>query len=809
MKHCPQCSTGYPDTLAACPAHGLPLNEIRDLKPGMVVHHSYRIVRKLGQGGMGAVYLAQHTLMDEPRALKFLSTELSNDEAFTRRFLREVRTLRQLRHSNVVDCGDLESAEDGSLFFSMEFVDGPDLRDFLRDASFQTAENQGFVTGHDFSRAEMPQNTDGVLTPAGALPVELALALTRQIAAGLAAAHARGMVHRDIKPENILLAHDATGWQPKIADFGIVATKESSSVFTRTGGTLLTVAYAAPEQWRGTPAAQLDGRTDLYALGGLLYEMLTGQTPFHAESYEGWAQAHQTTPPPPPSALRPDLANWQGLDSLVKRLLAKDRQDRPKDVAELICLLDAINYLPSDMLQETILEDTEKQAKVKIHRKMVRWLLLLSVSVITLAIVIAGFAFSWPTSIIAKRADDFDRSNHYNLGGILRNLACKRGNGNACFVLGVTFDIGRGVVKDNSRAAMLYSESCDAGYGDGCTSLGEMYFEGNGVGRDYSLAANYYTNACDKGDSLGCSSVANMYYDGKFVQEDDFKAKEFYAKGLSIDSKKCDAGDSFWCGFVAYEYENGIDGIVKDTEKARQFYSKSCSLGEKHSCDDLRRLDANEPKPMQVVNPKNPAQQSGFAEIEQQATAFYMQGRYSEARPLFEQSCAVGHWDSCDILTIMYIGGLGGLPQGSSMAGKPFSEAVPVFERTCANGHADACSHLGWMYKNGIGVPEDWSQFFSYSSKACDGGDGFSCLNVGVEYEVGGGIKQDYSRAAVIYSKSCNAGNALGCQDLGSLYHRGLGVAQDDSRAGELFSKACKLGAAVGCTELKNMNKKR
>ena len=134
MKHCPQCSTGYPDSLAACPTHGVPLNEIRDLKPGMVIHHSYRIVRKLGQGGMGAVYLAQHTLMDEPRALKFLSAELSSDQAFTARFLREVRTLRQIRNRNVVDCGDLERAEDDSLFFSMEFVDGPDLRRFLHDA---------------------------------------------------------------------------------------------------------------------------------------------------------------------------------------------------------------------------------------------------------------------------------------------------------------------------------------------------------------------------------------------------------------------------------------------------------------------------------------------------------------------------------------------------------------------------------------------------------------------------------------------------------------------------------------------------
>src|ERR1035441_3036999 len=342
MKHCPQCSTGYPDSLAACPTHGLPLNEIRDLKPGMVIHHSYRIVRKLGQGGMGAVYLAQHTLMDEPRALKFLSAELSQDQAFTARFLREVRTLRQIRHPNVVDCGDLESAEDGSLFFSMEFVDGPDLRAFLRDAKGTGVKGGGSGAYIEANRCE------GVLTPAGALPVELALHLTRQIAHGLAAAHARGMVHRDIKPENILLARDGSGWQPKIADFGIVATKESSSVFTRTGGTLLTVAYAAPEQWRGTPAAELDGRTDLYALGGLLYEMLTGQTPFHAASYEGWARQHQTTPPPPPSALRPELANWQGLDSLVQRLLAKNCEDRPKDVAELFGLLDAVRYTPPD-----------------------------------------------------------------------------------------------------------------------------------------------------------------------------------------------------------------------------------------------------------------------------------------------------------------------------------------------------------------------------------------------------------------------------------------------------------------------------
>jgi serine/threonine protein kinase len=159
------------------------------------------------------------------------------------------------------------------------------------------------------------------------------------------------------------MARDAAAWLPKIADFGIVATKESSTAYTRTGGTLLTMAYAAPEQWRGTPAASLDGRTDLYALGGLLYEMLTGQTPFHAENYEGWAHQHQTTPPQPPSTLRPDLANWQNLDALVLRLLAKDRNDRPKDVAELFNLIDAVRHLPPEARRETVIEDGGKRSR--------------------------------------------------------------------------------------------------------------------------------------------------------------------------------------------------------------------------------------------------------------------------------------------------------------------------------------------------------------------------------------------------------------------------------------------------------------
>ncbi len=304
MKQCPICMTEFSDDYTSCPNDGARLMESREWKPGTMVRNKYRVVAKLGQGGMGSVYKAVHIALEEVRALKVMDPQLAGDPKFVIRFRHEAQVARRLRHQNAVHVDDLDQAEDGSLFIAMEFVDGVSLRQLLKATR-------------------------------GPLPLARALAITRGIAEALSAAHALGMVHRDIKPDNILLARDSQGRDvPKVLDFGIVAMKEGSAILS--SRPLMTPAYAPPEQWAGMKGSELDGRADLYALGMTLYEMLTGRLPFAAETNEGWMRAHLEQPPQPPSRLNPELAGQHGVDAVVMKLLAKNRDQRHADAHELL-----------------------------------------------------------------------------------------------------------------------------------------------------------------------------------------------------------------------------------------------------------------------------------------------------------------------------------------------------------------------------------------------------------------------------------------------------------------------------------------
>ncbi len=304
MKQCPICLSEYPDTMTNCSRDAAPLVENRDWPPGTMVKNKYRIVAQVGRGGMATVYRAIHLALEELRAIKVMDAHLARDVRFLQRFRQEAQMSRKLRQINVVQVDDLDQAEDGRPFIAMEFIEGLSLRQLLTSVG-------------------------------GPLPLARAIAITRGVAEALQAAHALGMVHRDIKPDNILLSRDARGADiPKVLDFGLVAMRESSA--TLSSQLLLTPAYGSPEQWEGKRSSELDGRADLYSLGMTLYEMLAGRLPFDATTVDAWMRAHLRQAPEPPSRYNPALAGMGGVDAVVLKLLAKDREQRTRTAQELL-----------------------------------------------------------------------------------------------------------------------------------------------------------------------------------------------------------------------------------------------------------------------------------------------------------------------------------------------------------------------------------------------------------------------------------------------------------------------------------------
>ncbi len=281
MKRCPSCQSAFPTNYTHCPRDGSSLTEAGDWSAGTVIRGKYQIIGKVGQGGMAAVYKALHVRFKEPRALKVMNPELASDASFVRRFEQEAIVTRKLQHPNAVRVDDIDEAEDGRPFIVMEFVEGGNLKDVIEQES--------------------------------PLPVARVCSIVKQVAAALDAAHSLGLVHRDIKPANISLVRSGDGDLVKVLDFGIAKLREAPledsqvrhMTLTGTGMVIGTPAYMSPEQAKGLKGEQLDGRSDIYSLGVVAYQMLTGDLPLKADSTLELLMAHINTAPKPIREVRP------------------------------------------------------------------------------------------------------------------------------------------------------------------------------------------------------------------------------------------------------------------------------------------------------------------------------------------------------------------------------------------------------------------------------------------------------------------------------------------------------------------------
>ncbi|HKP48334.1 MAG TPA: protein kinase, partial [Pyrinomonadaceae bacterium] len=330
MKYCTICHGKFEDAISFCPTDGEVLEDDPSSIVGTVLDGQYNIEKLLGKGGMGAVYLARHILLGDRVAIKILPREVRSNAEWLRRFRREGQAARRFRHVNAVTVYDLRTAADGNIYMVMEYVEGNTL-----DAEIKRRGR--------FS----PVEAFGVLEP---------------IMSVLNTAHATGVVHRDLKPENIMIGKSAGDDEPaiKLLDLGIAKLREIAGVES-TGTTELTMAgqvlgtpyYMSPEQWGEVSRdgnLEIDGRADIYSLGLVAYEMITGRRPYSANTLHELRREHVSVTPPPLIEKAPDVP--PAFSAAIARAIAKDRVDRPATAGELAAELRAslagISRVPVD-----------------------------------------------------------------------------------------------------------------------------------------------------------------------------------------------------------------------------------------------------------------------------------------------------------------------------------------------------------------------------------------------------------------------------------------------------------------------------
>ena len=296
MKLCPRCSESFADDAAFCPFDAAPLARNADPLVGRTLAARYRLVRPLGSGGMALVYLAQHVMIDRLSAIKLLRRDLGMSATHRERFLREARAVNRINHPNIVEITDFGES-DGLVFLVMEYVEGESLLAALRRGRF---------------------------------PWTRAARVASQVASALARAHELGVIHRDLKPENVLLSPRGGDEDfVKLTDFGIAKILDAPAL-TFSEQRFGTPGYIAPEYVEGAPA---DPRGDLYALGVVLYEMITGAMPFDARGAELLAAPLREAPVKPSARAEGIPAE---LEELVLRLLARHPHDRPRDAFAVV-----------------------------------------------------------------------------------------------------------------------------------------------------------------------------------------------------------------------------------------------------------------------------------------------------------------------------------------------------------------------------------------------------------------------------------------------------------------------------------------
>jgi TPR repeat protein/tRNA A-37 threonylcarbamoyl transferase component Bud32 len=489
LKKCPVCNRKFAAEMSVCPDDGTRLlNLPADPMVGRVLSGRYLILETIGRGGMGMVFKARHERMNKIVAVKILKESLDQTSVYARRFEVEARAAASLNHPNVIRMTDFDFSEEGLPFLVMDYLEGVPLEDVL---------------------ARQKQ-----------LPLARALPIFEQICDALAHAHRRNVIHRDLKPSNIMLTRTDDGQEQAIlVDFGIAKLFAGAEAerLTRTGEVFGTPLFMSPEQIMGQP---LDGRSDIYSMGCLMYEALSGATPFAGETFMQIAYAHLNEKPDSLSATVPDMP--ADLDLLILKALNKKPADRPQSMQEMLSGLQAVTRGPSP----------------------------------------------------AAPADQVAATDECDRGSFKETLAHARQGDPSCqYDVACMLRDGDGVEQDTARAFEFFLESASQGYDVAQSVLGNLFEYGEGVEASLEEAAKWYQKAAEQDNATAQFNLAHCYEVGAGFKPNGELALYWYQK--SADN----GNTSAYCQ-IGRLHEFELAGFKKNLAEAFKWYARATEAGD-------------------------------------------------------------------------------------------------------------------------------------------------------------------------------------------------------------------------------------
>ena len=772
---------------------------------GTLLANRYRIVRQLGQGGMGSVWLAEDTQLDNKQfAVKMLPSILVSNKRAYRQLKDEALVAMQLVHPNIVQIRAFEE-NSGNPFLVMDYVDGQTLDDYIADK--------------------------------GTLTEDETMRLLKPVAAALDYAHGEGVVHRDVKPANVMIRKDG---RPFVLDFGIA--REMQETMTRVTGKFSsgTLLYMSPEQLNGEPPAAAQ---DVYSFAAMVYECLKGEPPF----IRGQIEYQILNNPPPP--LPQGIVSW--LSEITMRGLAKKANERPATCCEILgdvltggmIVADNIRLQTQIAIKAFQEDDYEKvfaaAQKADTNNAEIQFIIGWCYQFGDGVEVDYNLAMQWYHKAavqghleallgigqlyIEKIGDPYSewQENEYEEFKVAFDMALNCVDARVKHVFAdlyvcCNYGGGRGygleeqIKIDEVTSLELIKESANGGYAEAQYQLGRRYEEGHGISQDYCEAVKWYRKAAERGTQeqyAGAQEkLGEMYKKGLGVVKNYDEAIKWYRKAVESSDTSRNVYNLARMYDIAKKYSDAVTWYRKAAERGH--CEAQCRLGDlcRTGCGTDR--DGKEA----VKWDRKAAEQDNARAQYLLALSLMVFNRLTwsgETMEWLRKSAENGYGDAQHQLASIYAKGdeEASVAMDATESARWYKLAEQSYRKASESGNISAQYNLGVMYYEGEGVVQDFKEAFKWLSKAATRGSIGSQYYLGNCFARGQGVSQNFEEAVRWYRKAAERGGAKAQCALGAMYKKGHGVAQDYKEALEWFLKAAEQFNDEACYELGCMYK--